>query len=76
MWLLVYEYETTGSRGREKTCRAAVLQVFFRSGVKRTITVDPNIRAATDSPQAWDDLRELRHTDEINLYNEPLKPLP
>src|SRR5205807_1199463 len=54
MWMLVFEYEIPGSRGRVKKCRGAVLQVHFTKGHYRTIDVfvdaPPTARPAVALP--------------------------
>lgn len=75
MWLLVFEYKTSGSRNREMTTRAAVLQVHFKAGNYRSIWVDYSKEIesfALDDKHMLKDLRTFRDNpwDIVTVYRD------
>jgi DNA invertase Pin-like site-specific DNA recombinase len=74
MWLLIFEYKTSGSRNREMTARAGVLQVHFKAGHYRSIWVtigDEEPFAVENSPMLKD-LRTYRDDpwDIVEAYRD------
>lgn len=75
IWLLVYERRAIGTRDREMTERAAVVQIHFKTGTARTICIQKGVLAATEEVTP-EDLRTLREDKAaMKKYDKPL-PLP
>ena len=60
IWMLVFEYDAVGSRGRTCKRRGCDLQVHFKSGGVRTIRVIDGVIGATDALGMEVDLRAYR----------------
>lgn len=60
MWLLVFEYKGHGSRDREITMRAAVLQIHFKAGHFRSIWVEYDGAFHLEGKHVLADLRTYR----------------
>ena len=72
MHLMVFDYETKGSRGRTMTARAAILQVHFRAGHAcwYTIARKPDktpVATRFDPPRLYKDLRKPSDAEQMAL---------